>query len=380
MNTSLAPHAGAADQRLRHIDALRGIAALLVLWLHLTQTYPRLSPQQPLAGAWLGDIAQALDFGRVGVVMFFLISGYVIPGSIRLDRPAPLATFAIRRIFRIYPAYWLSIPLCAMATWWIWGTAFGTREFLVNLSLLQDLFGIASASGAYWTLLVELCFYLLCIVLALMHSLRDGYRIVILAGGLALIHTMAMFVAWLGTPLKLGLASYPLHIAFMLCGTLFRLADDGVPMPRAARRMFALLVVYLLIVFPAGAIWAIGAYNNYVVASALGLLGFVLCTRLRRPTARVAVWLGSISYSIYLLHPFVFMALLWLLLRLPEDSPLRAQHMAVYLVVNAVLTVGLAALVYRWVEKPGIKLGHRLARAWARRSVSRMDTARAADG
>jgi peptidoglycan/LPS O-acetylase OafA/YrhL len=60
------------------------------------------------------------------------------------------------------------------------------------------------------------------------------------------------------------------------------------------------------------------------------------------------------------------MVLLWCLLRLPVESALRSQHLAVYLLVNALLTVVLAAFVHRWVERPGMELGRRCARAWSR--------------
>jgi peptidoglycan/LPS O-acetylase OafA/YrhL len=355
-------------RRMRHIDALRGLAALLVVGLHVTQIYPQLSPQYPLPGQWLSSVAQNLDIGRVGVVLFFLISGYVIPDSIRLDRPAPLTTFAIRRFFRIYPAYWVSIPLCALATWWLWGMPFTATDFLVNLTLLQDLFGITSASGVYWTLFVEIMFYLLCIALALSRNLRDARRIAMLALSLALIHTLGMYVAWRGVSLNLWLVSLPLHFSFMLCGTLFRLHDDGMPLSIIARTLSWGLVAYLLIVFPASAVWAIGPRNNYVVASAIGLALFVAGTCAQRPRAHAMVSLGSISYSIYLFHVPVMMSLLWWLQRQPAGSAWRAQHLGTYLLANVVITVALATLVYRFVERPGIELGHRAARWWLSRA------------
>ena len=118
--------------------------------------------------------------------MFFLISGFVIPFSILPDRAAPVGSFAIKRILRIYPAYWLSVPLAALVVFWIWGTQFTTREVLVNLTLMQDVFGVRSAEGVYWTLLVELVFYALCVVLLVSGSLFNTRRVAILAAALGL--------------------------------------------------------------------------------------------------------------------------------------------------------------------------------------------------
>ena len=269
----------AAAPRFQHIDALRGIAALLVVWLHVTQFFhAQLAPVQPFAGQGLARIAQDFDFGRIGVMLFFLISGYVIPDSIRLDRPAPLATFAIRRVLRIFPAYWLSIPLGAYAMWWLWGRPFGASALLVNFTLLQDLVGMPAAIGVYWTLLIELLFYALCIALALLHSLHDARRIAWLAAVLGVVHTLGVFLSWrgvaLGLPLPLLFA--PLYLSFMLLGALLRHRDDRATMDASTRRMLAALVVYYLGVFPVAASWAIGPFNNYVVCGAIALLLFLL--------------------------------------------------------------------------------------------------------
>ena len=77
--------------RLRHIDALRAAAATLVLWRHVADVYVNLGPG--VSGRWLQSVAAAVDFGRIGVVAFFMISGFVIPFSINPKSPAPVGTF-----------------------------------------------------------------------------------------------------------------------------------------------------------------------------------------------------------------------------------------------------------------------------------------------
>src|SRR5690242_13049795 len=183
--------------RLRYIDALRGIAALLVLWLHVANSYHTLSPETAAHGRWLNDVISEIDIGRIGVVVFFLISGFVIPFSIKPASAAPIAGFVIRRVFRIYPAYWLSVPLAAYVFFWSAGRPFGIGEFVVNLTLLQDIFGVQPAEGVYWTLLVELGFYALCIILLLTRSLFSARRIALLSAALALVHFFGMFMLWL---------------------------------------------------------------------------------------------------------------------------------------------------------------------------------------
>ena len=358
--------APASDARLRHIDALRAIAALLVVCLHVTQSFGDIGGTAPIGGGWMATWAQGLDVGRIGVVLFFLISGFVVPSGIRMDRPAPVATFLIRRAFRIYPAYWLSIPFCAFATWWLQGLPFGPADFLVNLTLLQEVFGFRSASGVYWTLMVELEFYLLCVVLAVSGRLRDPRRIAGLACVLGIAHGLGAFGIWCGLSLNRTLVFLPLHLSLMLCGTLMRLRRDG-DTDVLVRRLLGALIVYYVFVLPLGAVIVRGLFNNYFVATALGLLLFLTGIRLPQLGTRLLAWLGRISYSIYLFHVPVYLPLYWWLSRQPDDSVLRGLHMGVYLAASSVLTIAVAACVHRWVEQPGISLGRRAVESWRRR-------------
>jgi peptidoglycan/LPS O-acetylase OafA/YrhL len=362
---------GAPDTRLRYVDALRAIAALLVLWLHVGDSFVHLNGAAPLPGAWLQSLASSVDLGRVGVVAFFLISGFVIPFSIHPAQPAPVRTFLVKRFLRIFPAYWLSIPFGALTGWWLWGRPFGVADFLVNLTLLQDLFGMRAAQGLYWTLLVEVVFYVLCVGLLLTRSLDRPRRLLALAAVFGGVHSLALVTHWLGRPLMGTVAAFWfLNLSIMLCGTLYRrlLLDDGLQRDRLARAGTLALFAYYLVLLPVAAVWATGFARNAAVAYALGMLLFVVGTRFVRIQTRLTDWLGEISYSIYLFHPVVFMTLLWLLSRQPAGSWWRTQHLGVYIAVVAVLTVGVATLVFRWIERPCIRLGHRLARALQQRA------------
>jgi peptidoglycan/LPS O-acetylase OafA/YrhL len=359
------PHDGG---RLRYIDALRGIAALLVLWLHVANTYHALSPQTAAQGRWLNDLISQIDIGRIGVVVFFLISGFVIPFSMKAASAAPVTGFVIRRAFRIYPAYWLSVPLAAYVFFWSIGQPFGAGDFAINLTLLQDVFGVPSAEGVYWTLLVEFGFYALCIGLLLTHSLFSARRIAVLSAVLALVHFFGMFMLWLGPPiLSVSASFWLLNLSVMLWGTLYRFEYSGAPRDRFASLVLRGLGIFYAFVLPIGATLVIRSLPNYTVSYALGFLVFIAGTRYLRVETRLTDWLGRISYSIYLFHPIILQPIFLWLLRQPIGSVWRTQHLAVYLVVNLVLTLALASLVFRFVERPAIRFGHRLASRYENR-------------
>lgn len=355
----------AASDRLLPVDALRAVAALLVVWMHVSESFHGLSPQTE-ASRWLYDVAALLDIGRVGVVTFFVISGFVIPFSVQPDRPRAGWDFVVRRAFRIYPAYWLSVAAGAYACHWLWGREFSISEFLVNLTLLQGFVGVRSAQGLYWTLGVELVFYAVCLVFLLTGSIRNYRRIALFSTTLTLVVAVSLVIRALGRP-ALGFDVLPwfVYLAIMSMGTLLRAWHDGELRERIPRACLWGLLAFYLAAFPLLSTWAAKLPWQLTVPYSIGVAIFVLGMTVVRITHPVMAWLGRISYSIYLFHAAVFYPMLWLLLRLPVDAWWRTQHLAFYLALNAVLTVAVASVVHALVEKPGIRLGRRVARAVA---------------
>ncbi len=92
--------------RYAHIDALRAVHVLLVIWMHTSEVFVPVA--LPSLQGRLHDVAYSFDFGRIGVVVFFIISGFVIPASLRGPRGEDCRQFLIRRLFRLYPLCWLS--------------------------------------------------------------------------------------------------------------------------------------------------------------------------------------------------------------------------------------------------------------------------------
>ncbi|MFC7102714.1 acyltransferase family protein [Nonomuraea rubra] len=145
------------SRRHTWLDALRGLAVLAVLFEHL------LDPLFPEVRA---AVSPWFDFGQYGVMVFFLVSGYVVPAS--LERRGSVSGFWLGRLFRLYPL-WI---VAAVA-----GTAFGLLRVyselpvqlgehpvasgLAHLTMLQDFMQVVSVVNVFWTLSYEMVFYLL---------------------------------------------------------------------------------------------------------------------------------------------------------------------------------------------------------------------------
>ncbi len=350
-------------ERMRYIDTLRAVAALLVVWLHAAGMFNRIGPETAQDHRWFTAWPGRIDVGHIGVVVFFLISGFVIPFSIRPDRPAPALSFLIKRFFRIFPAYWLSVPLAAATGFWIWGTRFDTHELLVNLTLLQYALGVRAAEGVYWTLPVELVFYLLCVGLLWSRSLFATRRIGMLAAFLAAIFAVILPTYGHGRALIGENALFwSLNLSVMFWGMLYRSRCDAAPIDRdrfGAVVLWGLLFFYVVIL-PLISLASTGYMRNTLATYVIGFAIFLFGTRVRIET-RLTDWLGRISYSIYLFHVIVFLAIEWWLLHQPEGSWWRARPFGVYAGTGVLVVLAVASLVYFAVERPGIRLGHRLA-------------------
>src|SRR4051794_9881937 len=134
---------GPPAARMGWLDALRGFAALTVVWFHLSPLM--LGNQRHLA------IMRHIDLGKYGVLLFFLVSGYVIPMS--LERHGSLRRFWIGRLCRIYPAYLATIAIVVAIGAW-------RGALLAHASMLVDPLGVRGAVRVFWTLSYEMIFYL----------------------------------------------------------------------------------------------------------------------------------------------------------------------------------------------------------------------------
>lgn len=345
----------AAEERLAVLDQLRGLAALVVVVAHASA---RVSPTAAaLLFGWF-------DLGHFGVILFFLCSGFIIPVS--LERHGSLGRFWLRRVCRLYPLYWLSIALVLLGYGSGWLTpqdqlalpasysrlvAQPLATILANLTMLQGFVGVPGLLGVYWTLFYEMLFYLLVSLLFLAGLHRHT---AVTATWFALTACAAHLLPTLlggGRAFPTELLSYP---ALMWSGTLLYRMQQRTIAPRQAAPVLALVLAMLLLTTEAdeSAVSAAPAALHLLSArlAACLLFGAAIWRGGWRsgPLAAAADRLGSWSYSLYLLHSFVFALV----------PPLSWPPLTVALWTAG--TIGVAALSYRWVERPAIALGRTL--------------------
>ncbi|EME70524.1 acyltransferase [Paramagnetospirillum caucaseum] len=338
--------------RITSIDGLRGIAACMVMLAHLMPV-----PADPLGAQIVSGLDWLFQHGQTGVLLFFLISGYVVPSSLLGHPDSHLRRFAVSRVMRLYPAYWASIILALF----ILPSPPGWTAIAVNVTLGQRFLGVEDLLGVYWTLQVEMVFYVLCTLLFLCRILQTPERLGWLVASLGIALLAAAFIRrQFGVGLPVG---WGLYMLLMLFGAWCRLAA---PAPARQWRAAGALILLLL-----GICWALyypqafaRHWLSHFAGFAIALLLFLALNRSTHLSWRPLVLLGEISYSVYLLHSLMRPASLELWPALAADPYLA-------FLVQVGLSLVLSALIYRVIEKPGVRLGRRWADAWVAHAARR---------
>ncbi len=357
-------------ERNESLDALRGLAASLVLIVHASETYSRIATNFGHS-AWLYETTLAVDIGRIGVVLFFLISGFAVANSLRQSDDG-IGGFVIRRIFRLYPLFWFSVILAAV---FLQSPGpISSSKIAANLTMLPELFGVPQMLGIYWTLETELISYGFAALL-FMSGLFNRVR-VLAAFCLVLIAVFAsMMFGVLPSARILQWQMLPHNLALILWGNLFHLTYTrqnltGQAPKHADARWQRTLTVLMAILVLSPSFYSLIQYLmhgkpdnlRWGVAYPAAFGFFVIAFFHVRQVPRIFVWLGETSYSTYLLHPFV----ITLLISMVQRNKLATELVGVpfFVVISLVVTNALAGISFLILEKPAIRLGKKLEKLY----------------
>jgi len=353
------------------LDGLRGFAALWVLAGHC----------MILTGWSLPIIGQP----DLGVDLFILLSGFLMVFQARIrseredwGRPSTWAAFWVRRVFRIAPLYYVLLAVALLLGPWIYADRVAIDAALghqvqspsryldagpVNIWMhLSFLFGLVRSYAFRtplpdWSIGLEMQFYAAFPFLYLLARRTGWIAGSIVAAGLGLAIALALRWAHITYPMP-SLLALKLHL--FVAGMLIAAAADRSSWMKAVH----LALVMLLTSIPIG-----GAHGlrNLAIRETLAIGFFALIYwRSVQPIgllskllgSPVAHWLGELSFGVYLFHLLIMhRAAAW---AITQPGLHGSARFLVVLGITAPIAYGLAAVTYRFIERPGQAVGKRL--------------------
>jgi peptidoglycan/LPS O-acetylase OafA/YrhL len=331
--------------RLLELDVLRGIAAIGVVLAHFIKV------NEP----------NRFDFniGYVGIDLFFVISGFVIIWSASL---IDARKFCLNRFSRIFPPYWFAVIFTTILFYLQNNTLIVPTEpyeptnnlilkAMANLTMIQYYFRIENIDGQYWTMTVELFFYGCIFLLLLLRRLHkiEQYGVIALAFSTLYCFPLvnSFFLFHKIKAIFILIPYFPLFFAGIL---FYKLKFEAVTIKR---------IVFLFSTFVIQAFLFSTCYKNNNLVSLpvyLSLLCAIYIIFLLLVSNQLSfivntssVWLGKISYSLYLIHGFLGKSIL-----LPYFHETLLLSNSTAIIITITLLIGLSYFIYRFIEIPSL--------------------------
>ncbi len=307
-------------QRISVINALRAFAALAVAWGHFVAGQ----------GKWLGLSGK---YGYLGVDIFFVISGFVIPWSLYRTRYSfrDYPRFLLKRNVRLYPPYLASIAISILATNFIIVPLFKIphmtvtgRDLLLHFTYLNDIFKVKWVNVVYWTLAIEFQWYLLVgLVMPLLASRNRWARF---------LTPTAMVLSYWAIPHD-RLVFYYLPV-FLIGVFVFQFRAEII----SRYEMFGFIAVMVMAM----------ARNTGYLAPLVGVPTGMLIAFSTFHSQRMDR-LGDVSYSLYLIHLPIGVSLIGMM---SHWIPYSSWFLGLLDAIGLAACVWAAWIMYQFIEKP----------------------------
>jgi peptidoglycan/LPS O-acetylase OafA/YrhL len=354
---AVTPVAATPGTRFLFVDGLRGVAATMVVVFHFTVAATDAS--HPFISGLPAWVVKLLNDGQFGVEIFFVISGFVIAYS---QRQAKVTTryflnFALRRSFRLDPPYWftvfLEVFILAVSAKLVHSRTHdvpSADRVLAHLTYLQELLGYREIVPVFWTLCLEVQFYVLfTLVRGLASWKSDGLATQRIEGGvMAMLSflSLAVFCQWIPNPLH-GLF-LPYWFLFFLGVTVWW----AVGTPQRAN--------YFWVMCAAAGLTAVFRHDVPMGLGVSTAAAIFFAAKLNRMGSWLSGWpiqfLGRISYSLYLIHVVIGTRVILFAARFTGTS-VGAKLIGV--VFGIVASIVAATLMYVLIEQPWQQLSKR---------------------
>ena len=328
------------NSRFQELDALRGIAALMVVIFHFTR----------------GKVSEdsILNFGTTGVDLFFIISGFVIFMS--LTRVKRGIDFVINRFSRLYPTYWTVVSLTFILI--LFKTYIDNQPFemsligqyLGNMTMFQFYMRIPNLDGPYWTMIVEMLFYIIILLFFQLKVLKWLNPVGIVVILFVLLGSHFAFDNFLLRALIYGIPLLQ-FLPLFLAGTVFyklHLSNEGV-VGKTLLLLFCLVSQVLLYHIAGSSLNYISqAEYGLMLTVYFGLFWLFITDRLSFVVSKPSLFLGKISYALYLVHQFVATGLI--IPYFNKELGLNFWIVAIFIALPVV--IGLATIITFMIEVP----------------------------
>jgi peptidoglycan/LPS O-acetylase OafA/YrhL len=354
------------SERVKELDGLRALAILLVVGWHYLGT-----GDGAASSTW-----RAFIFGRVGVDLFFVLSGYLITSILLANATSPsyFSTFYARRSFRILPIYWLMLIIYLIGIhlrgsgpmlfggplpWWSYVIG------LQNIWMAIDQNYGAAWLGGTWSLAIEEQFYLIFPLVIYLMSPRTLPRLLI---ALVLLCPVARIISYsLGDHLGYYVLM-PLRADILAIGALIAWLEFSGSISSSVRRIFQIVFWTAACFFPVFA-WYVelsdfnmAMWGHTYLVALFGSMVFLVLDRKGAPElaflrSAPAAFFARISYALYLNHTNTL--ILAFLAAGYKDHTILTWPGAALTICAFPISVAICAASYRFIEGPLIRLAHR---------------------
>jgi len=319
---------------LSSLDLLRGLAALAVVFFHFTHGNPDFLSKTNI-------LYRAGRYGFLGVDVFFVISGFVIPYAMYrgMYRFKNFGKFLAKRVVRIEPPYILSIILVISLNWISTLSPYYRGEgFIIDFTALALHFGYLNAffhhpwvNDVYWTLAIEFQYYILIALIfpLLVHPNKYYSFIALIVFGISgFVITGHDYIFNYGLLFIVGILLFQFKIGYL------KNSEFG-----------AFLLVALLMIF-------VKFDKRYLVAALLPYF-FILYFEM---AGKISKFLGNISYSLYLVHIPIGGRIINICETLIQNEQIRSIFVFIALAVSVIS----AWIFYRLIEKPSMDMAKKI--------------------
>ena len=286
------------QNRFTELDALRGIAALLVVLFHFTMDKPAYNA--------------VFKLGTTGVDLFFILSGFVIFMS--LNKTSGVRQFLINRVSRLYPVYWAAVSFTfiviiirkVVITGGLYGLKQLTIYYVANLTMFQSWMRVPDLDAQYWTLIIEMLFYISIAYIFRLGLIRYIIPIVLSAVAITLLLIYSIPYIYLKKVFfALPLLQFtPLFLAGI---TFYKIRFSDTPTLKYYFVIVLCLICQILLFNHTGrsrhyiSQWEYGCMLGLYFA----LFALFVNGKLTFIVNPVTLFLGKISYALYLTHEYI---------------------------------------------------------------------------